>query len=206
MKTLFIEAIKSKKPSLAKLKLTTLPDDLFLAYSIQYRGIAESVKKKLITLGKKIHGFSQILGCSKLRTEYPILLVGSGKFHALNLALQNKEIYILEGEKIEKLSEQETEHFKNKKKSALLHFLSSEKLGIFVSTKPGQENLKKALELKKKLIKKNKISYVFLADTLSLSELENFPLITSWINTSCPGLALDSSKIINLDDLEEYLK
>ena len=41
-----------------------------------------------------------------------------------------------------------------------------------------------------------------LQDNINTSELENFP-IDIWINTACPGLALDSSKIIDSSSLEK---
>jgi diphthamide biosynthesis enzyme Dph1/Dph2-like protein len=67
-----------------------------------------------------------------------------------------------------------------------------------VSTKPGQENLKKAIAIKNKL--KNKDSYLFIGDEIDTKQLENFPNIQSWINTACPRLDFDSS-VINMGDL-----
>jgi 2-(3-amino-3-carboxypropyl)histidine synthase len=126
-------------------------------------------------------------------------LIGSGKFHAINLALQNNLIYILEGNKISKLEKEEIEKIKTKRKVARSKFLISDKIGILVSTKPGQENMKKARKLKKKLEKQNKEVTIFLADNINLEDLENYD-IESWVNTACPALTFDS-RIINIDEL-----
>jgi 2-(3-amino-3-carboxypropyl)histidine synthase len=79
--------------------------------------------------------------------------------------------------------------------ASYLKFLNAEKIGILVSTKPGQENLKKALSLKLK----NKKSYLFLSNNIDIREFENFG-INSWVNTACPRMDFDSG-VINLRNL-----
>jgi len=196
MKVLFIEAKKKQLIDINSINLDILPKQLFLAYSIQYKQLAFELKKKL---GKRVREFRQVLGCSVLNTKYPILLVGSGRFHALQLALQNNEVYILE-EKITKLDEREIKEIKAKRKTALMKFLAASKIGILVSAKPGQEAFKKALSLKKEIEKKGKEVKIFLADNISIEELENYD-IESWVNTSCPALTTDS-RIINAEELK----
>lgn len=197
MKTIFVEAKrKITELSLNNIDFSTLPAKIFLAYSIQYKNLAEKIKDKL---NGRIVEYRQVLGCSKLKSRYPILLVGSGKFHALNLALQDNTVYMLEGAKIAKLNEEEINNLKTKRKTALSRFLSSDNIGILVSLKPGQENFKKALILRKKLEKKGKKTQIFLADSINIEELDNFP-IDSWINTACQALSFDS-RIINLHEI-----
>ena len=128
-------------------------------------------------------------------------MIGSGRFHALSLATSsNLPIYMYEQSKLTKLSEKEILSFNQRKKTAYIKFLSSDKIGVLVSTKPGQQNLIKALELKKRLKQKN--LYFFLGDFLSAAEFENFGL-NSWINTACPRLDMDSTAIINISNLEK---
>ena len=192
MKLLFIEAQKKRDLNLKEIDFSILPKEVFIAYSIQFKGLAEQLKRKL---GKRVKGFQQVLGCSSIKSQYPLLLVGSGRFHALNLALKGNILYILEGVKIAKLDEKEVEGIKSKRKAALARFYSAEKVGILVSTKPGQENLKEAVKIRENLIKKGKNTFIFLADSISLEELENYP-IDSWVNTSCQALTFES-KVVN---------
>ena len=149
MKVFFVEAKKKVNLGIEEIDFSVLPDTVFLAYSVQFKDFAEKVRKNL---GSKVKGFEQVLGCSVLKSRYPILLVGSGKFHALNLALKGNEVYVLQGNKINKLEKEEVEKIKAKRKAALSKFYAADKVGVLVSTKPGQENLVSALKLKKRLI------------------------------------------------------
>src|SRR3989344_4584031 len=149
----------------------------------------------------------QVLGCTKLKTkESSILLIGSGKFHALQLAIQGKSLYVYENGKISRINKSDTGKLLLSRKIALSKFLSSESAGILVSSKTGQNNLKFALSLKKKLGKLGKKSFIFLSGTIDSRELENFN-IGSWVNTACPGIAVydSSSNIINYEDIKNAL-
>jgi len=202
MKVLYIEARKkSEKTELSKETLKTLPKELFLAYSIQYKSQASEIKKQLESNDFKIIGFSQVLGCTKLKTNSPILLIGSGRFHALNLALQsNYPIYIYSNGTISKVEESEIRELKKNKQGNISKFLSAERVGIIFSTKPGQYNSKE--EIIEKLIKNypEKRFFSFISNNINTAEFENFK-IDFWLNTACPGLTNDSTKIENIDDV-----
>jgi len=204
MKVLYIESRykldKGILSKLSKIEIAKLPKKIFLAYTIQYNKIALSVKKQLEDNNIKIQNFQQVLGCTKISTKLPILLISSGKFHAINLFLQTPIIYVLGNNKIHQISLKEIKKLKAKRKTALIKFLNAKKLGILVTTKYGQENLEKALKLKEKLKKQDKESHIFLANNIEINQFENFNL-DSWINTACPGLSNDSSNIINMSEL-----
>ena len=202
MKILFIPAQIQTQPN--KLKIyeisKQLPKKLSLAYSIQYKSVAEEIKK-ILSKQHLILKTTQVLGCSK--TLFPketqaILLISSGKFHAVSLAIESgMQVYLLEQDKLIKISKQDIEFIEKKQKSAYLKFLHADKIGVLISTKPGQQNLKKALEYKKKSKKK---SYLFLCDNIDANEFENFGL-KSWVNTACSRLDLVGNSIINLEKL-----
>ena len=205
MKTIFIPS-KSKE----RLEKTSffenskvLPKSIALVYSIQYEQIAKEIKS-ILEKNHDITKFSQVLGCSKLsfsEQTQAVLLIGSGIFHAVSIASSsNLPIYMYEQSKLKKLSEKEIISFSKRKKTAYIKFLSSDKIGVLISTKPGQQNLAKALELKKRT--KQKQIYLFLGDFLSPAEFENFGL-DSWVNTACPRLDMDSTAILNIADLEK---
>ena len=202
METLFIPAkskLRANKSKILELS-KKLPKKIAIAYSIQYKNLAFEVKNLLSN--HKITKIIQILGCSKLKLSkdtQAILLIGSGKFHAISLAFEtNLPIYILENNKLEKISEKDIEIFEKKQKASYLKFLNSTKIGILISTKPGQQNLKKALNFKKKL--QNKKSYLFISNNVNVNEFENFGL-DCWVNTACPRLDMDSS-IININKIK----
>ena len=101
--------------------------------------------------------------------------------------------------KLTKISEQDIEILEKKQKTSYLKFLNADKISILISTKPGQQNLKKALETKNKI--KNKKSYLFISNNIDVNEFENFGL-DSWVNTACPRLDMEDGRIINFDNLK----
>jgi len=205
MKTLFIPAIKKNLDiQLPKSEIKKLPKKLLLLYSIQYKTLTKSIKSQLEKANIKVLKTQQILGCSKINTTLPILLITTGKFHALNLYTQSSAIYLLYNNAIKKISNKEINKLKTQRKTALLKFLSANKIGILVSTKPGQQNLKKAISIKKQLLKKHKQPYIFISNNIDINQFENFQ-IDSWINTACPGLAYDNPSIINIDELPKII-
>jgi 2-(3-amino-3-carboxypropyl)histidine synthase len=206
MKTLYIEALK--RIDLDKEKLQELahllPSTIYIVYSIQNKPLSLEVMKYLEKSGKKVLGISQVLGCSKLETNAEaILLIGEARFHALNLAISSsKEVIVFDNYSISKISKEEIEKQAAREKGKYLRFLSEREIGILVSSKPGQENIDAAIRLKRELQKQDKKPFLFISDNLLFSELENFPLYM-YVNTACPGLSLDSPKILNLSTIEK---
>ncbi len=198
MKTLFIPAYSKSQIKISKEIFKKLPKNLAIFYSIQFKTQAKKIQN-LLEKTKKITQFSQILGCSKPKIPkqtHAVILVGSGKFHALAISKNSKlPIFIFSNNKLTPLNKDEISKIQKKQKAAYLNFLHAEKIGVLISTKPGQENLK---VLNSKFKKK---TYFFLSNNIDTSEFENFG-IKSWVNTACPRLSEDNSKIINLQDLK----
>jgi 2-(3-amino-3-carboxypropyl)histidine synthase len=157
----------------------------------------------------------QILGC---RGEEAInlkdkinhyLYIGSGRFHPLNIAYKtNKRVdcYNPQTKELTTITKEEILKFTQKLKGLYLRFLSSKNIGIMISTKPGQNNLKKALDFKTRF-EHEKTFYFFLADTFFPSDLENYKEIDLFINTACPRIIEDyyPKPVLSLDYLEEIL-
>lgn len=206
MKTLFIPVFS--KATLEKSKLKTLekslPKNIAITYSIQYLKLANEIKS-VLEKTKKITLFTQVLGCSNFKfpkNTQAILLVSNGKFHAISLAYESKlPTYLYDNGKFTKIKESEIESFKRNEKVAYMKYLHAEKAGILVSTKPGQQNLKRALEFKNKI--KNKKSYIFISNNIDVNEFENFPDIQSWINTACPRMDLNHKALINIGKISK---
>jgi diphthamide biosynthesis enzyme Dph1/Dph2-like protein len=202
MKQLFIPAKSKAKLNSKKISEISrkLPKNIAIAYSIQFKEIANETKK-ILSKNNKITKLIQVLGCSKPKfpkSTQAILLIGNGKFHAISLAFESKlPTYLLDHTKFEKISEKDIQNLEKKRKGSYLNFLNQEKVGILVSTKPGQNRLKKALELKKKLGKK---SYLFISNNINTSEFENFRL-KSWINTACPRMDMNNNRIVNISEI-----
>ena len=205
MKKIFIPVVSklNNLPETFSSFLNGLPNEIALFYSIQFKDLAEEILLKLNSK-KSISFISQVLGCSKPkipRKTEAILLVGNGRFHAISLSYESKlPVYLYDNGNFVKITKNEVDKLISMEKAAFLNYLSSEKVGILVSTKPGQERLKKALEFKESL--ENKKGYIFISNEINASEFENFSL-RSYVNTACPRMDLVSPKIINLSKLNE---
>ena len=198
-------------------KLNKLPGKtISLAATIQYLDLVPKVKTYLEKQGKRViikKGASHkahVIGCNSQafdKNADTLLLLADGKFHALNNALQlNKEIYIFNTHSLDKLANPEIENYKQKTKAKINLFLHADKIGILTSTKHGQKpNQTQLKNLKQKLQKADKQVYIFEADTINPQELENFPSIKIWLNTACYGLALDSPRILNVQDVLNFI-
>jgi len=219
MKTIFIEAKKKlHKFNIDAKDAEKLPKKIGLISTVQYISFLPSIKKELEKKGKKIsiakgvlakYG-GQILGCDvgaakKLNDVDAFLFIGSGKFHAEQIALAtNKQVFVFQPEnnRIDRIKEEDILKLKARKKAALANFLASEEVGILLSIKPGQENLKKALNVKKELHKKGRKAFIFLADTININELENFSCKGfAWLNAACPALNMEP-QVLNLEDID----
>jgi len=202
MKTIFIPAKSKLRIDKSKILEISkqLPNNIAVVYSIQYKTQAEQIKQ-LLNKKHNITQFTQVLVCSKpsfSKQTQAILLISDGKFHALSLAYGTKlPIYIYENNRLTEISNDEVKKLEKRQKAVHVKFLNADKVGILVSTKPGQQRLKKALELKRGL--KDKKPYILLGDNINPSEFENFGLDT-YINTACPRLDMDE-KVVNIDEL-----
>lgn len=211
MKKMFIQA-KSDIDILEVIKeaLPKIKENIGLATTIQHLHNLEKAKVFLEKENKKVTIIGQTLGCKILNKENlkeeieQYLYIGTGKFHPIQIYLETKKHVLVlnpETQEIKELDKKELELIEKKKKASLTKFYSSKNIGILVTTKPGQNRLKEALELKQKLIDKGKEAYIFIEDTLPLNELENFNFIECWINTACPRIADYESNILNIDDI-----
>jgi len=217
VKTLLIESKYKGKVELSKIKVNELPKNIGLITTVQFVDYLDKIKNYLINKNKKIliakgnqKYNAQILGCDLSATEKvknkvdAFLYIGDGKFHPLGLAIKtNKDVFCFNpiNNYFSKIKKEEINNYKKTIKIKKIKFLSAESVGILVSTKSGQNNLKKALKIKGELEKKGKKCYIFCFDTLNVNELENFPFIDFWVNTACPRIEEDSNKIINFEEV-----
>jgi 2-(3-amino-3-carboxypropyl)histidine synthase len=214
MKSLFIEAKRKFENLSFDFSMISGFRRMGLLSTVQFLPIVGLVERELnkkhikTEKSKTLYNETQILGCNVTAAEKikdkvdAFLLLSSGKWHALMVSAIGKPVFIYNGERIEKIPEEDIRRFNARKKAALMKFLSEDKIGILVSLKPGQYHLKEALELKKKLDKKKKQSIIFIADTFNLSEFENYGM-KIFVNTACPGMFFDSSNILNVSEIPE---
>jgi len=158
----------------------------------------------------------QALGCDLFRLEpaneiEAFLYIGTGEFHPKQLLmLEKKPVFVFnpESSKFYELDKAEVATIERKRKAAYAKFLSSDKIGVLVSVKPGQLELERALKLREKY--KDKLFFFFVADTFDFGSLLNFPFIECFVNTACPRIGYDEAEnlekpIVNLQDILDIL-
>ncbi|MCW1300042.1 MAG: diphthamide biosynthesis enzyme Dph2 [Candidatus Parvarchaeota archaeon] len=176
--------------------------------------LEDNNKKVFLGRSVKLGKVGQVLGCDissceKIKEKVDcFLFIGSGIFHPILVALKtNKDVYIANPltKEVSKISRKEIEKFKRKNEENIRKFKNAKRIGILVSTKPGQENLKIALDIKKEIEKNNRKAFIFIFDTLIPEELMNFTEIDAWVNTACPRIGIDDAErfdkpVINVED------
>lgn len=191
MKKLFIKA-KAKVDLKFLLKRKKIREEkIGLITTVQFEDSVKKLKNKQFIYGGSILGCNLQNALKIKRKVDAFLFIGSGDFHPFGLTKLNKPIYVFNPltKKFSKISEKD-------QKVKLSRFYAAKKLGIIVSSKPGQNLFDKAIQLQKKL---KKSSYLFMCDDVNTIEFENFPDIDLWINTACPRI--EHKKIINMNDL-----
>jgi len=169
--------------------------------SLQFVKTSEKVKEFLEKENKKIYVHKslkypgQILGCNvdaakKIENKVDVFLyVGAGKFHPLGVALtvkkpvfsldlEKKQIYSLDEERMRWLKKRAWHESK---------LDDAKKIGIIVSWKGGQNKIKEAEKMKRKLEKKGKEVYILAFDNVSKDKIEGLKL-DCLINLACPRL------------------
>lgn len=223
MKTLFLEARSKELFDIPLDLITKLPKKVGLFTTVQFLDNVQNITKTLkennievLTEKGILHTKypAQILGCDATNAEKikdkvdAFLYVGTGLFHPKLISIKTeKEVFLYNpfNKTLDKIDNKEITKMKGKMKANYVKFLSSNNIGILVSTKPGQNKFKQALKLKNKL--KDKNTSIFLTDTLNMNELDNFPFIEVWVNTMCPRIGMDdifntNKTIVNIEDIK----
>ena len=207
VKTVFVP-VKAKDVDLKVLEKFNIKEKkIGLISAIQYVDYLEEAKEILEKKGYKISIAGQMVGCNvssalKLKVD-AFVFIGSGEFHPLELAKVTKEIYFANpvSGKVSKFSKEELKRLEKKEEGKIKRYLMADKIGVLVSTKPGQEHLKNALYFAENC---GKEAYVFMADEIDVNRLEDFNDIKAWVNSSCPRL--EGNNIVSMRDVLKYQK
>lgn len=233
MKLKFIRAnykidFEINKEFFERLKNNIKPESKIALYSaVQFLNNLDKIKTKLTTLGyevistKPFRAFenNQILGCNSyfdnLKLENDIncfLYIGDGNFHPYALLYAQEKldkkipiiVYIPNLEKTEIYTEDLIEKNLKKRKGNILKFHMSNNIGVFISSKWGQEYFKSSLKLKNMYSEKN--FYFFIGDNFNEIEMDNFPFVDVWVNSACPRIGQDdvirhNKALVNIKDI-----
>ncbi|WMW22151.1 diphthamide biosynthesis enzyme Dph2 [Methanolobus mangrovi] len=157
--------------------------------------LKEHGKECIICAGdSKIAYPGQVLGCnfSAARKEEcdEYLYIGSGQFHPLGVSLATKKRVLIADPFVNELRDADNSRILRQRSAAIAKSLDAEVFGIVVSTKPGQERMALAEELKSMAKEHGKDAYIFTMDLVTPDQLLQFK-VDAFVNTACPRLAID---------------
>jgi len=184
-----------------------------LVATAQHLNRLDAVKAFLESEGKRVAVGGQVLGCRQdnaigLDVDC-ILYIGSGRFHPLGIAYRTeKPVYMLNplSGVLDRITDLEKKRWLGRRKGAIMRALDARTFGIMVSTKDGQFDMKRAVELKGRLEARGKEAFIFAAEELSPGNLLAFR-VDVWVNTACPRMAGDeyNRPVVNALELEGLL-
>ena len=223
MKAHFIEAKAKIQVEIPKEVIDQLPQKVGIVSSVQFLSQQTKIQEQIEKHGKKTNlvkgrhskHWGQIVGCSYPELKYEedteaFLYIGDGLFHPEALLIgTEKDVYMYDPfiKKVKILTREKIQDIKKKEKAAYMHFLSATKVGVLITTKPGQITVQTALQQIFKLEEQypNKKFYYLVFNTLDFDQLENFSYIDVLVNTACNRLIDDYSKfprpMININEL-----
>ncbi|MBU3904869.1 MAG: diphthamide biosynthesis enzyme Dph2 [Nanoarchaeota archaeon] len=169
----------------------------------------DSLKIAKTVLGERAIIGGQVLGCDvsnaiKIKDQVDgFLFIGSGKFHPIGVSMQTGKPVLLLNVESGKIEEIDTSVFQKQRYVNQALFKDAQIIGILVSTKVGQMNIKLAKEIKEKL--KPRKSYILSMDEITPDKLEGIK-VDAYVNTACPRIAIENrglfrKPILNADEL-----
>jgi len=208
MPVLFIQARSSADPLPAVEKaLAHLPERIGLVTTAQHIHSLPAIidflekNKKMVRVGKgdgRIFSAGQVLGCNVSAARSiagevdAFLFIGSGKFHALAVALATGKVVITADPATEEVGGVEELRAKvlRQRFGAIEMAKGAQRFGVLLSRKPGQRRETVALGIEKALTAHGKSAVVVEMDNVTEQKLDAFGL-DCWVSTVCPRLAID---------------
>ncbi|MBU1941390.1 MAG: diphthamide biosynthesis enzyme Dph2 [Candidatus Thermoplasmatota archaeon] len=176
----------------------------------ELKNIYQILSTKNVTLvttqpSSRSHHTGHILGCdftaaTQLKDQVDIFLyIGSGFFHPLGIKLATHKPVIAADPyslKIEhEYLDQQKDAILRQRYGAIALAKESQRFGILLTTKPGQQRLTLAHTIKTMLIKAQKKAYLFIIDRITPDYLLGFRTIDCFVSTACPRIALDDYQL-----------
>ena len=180
-----------------------------LATTVQHAHQVDEIKNKLgekgvnVLVGKgtgKTPLDAQILGCSYM-TVISIadnvdayLYIGGGKFHPSGIVMSTGKPVIIanpyNGE-VSSIKEEDLMNLAKRRVAAITIAKNSKRFGVLISSKPGQKNLEKAMELQSLLKEQGKEAALIYMDEIRAEHINNYSEPEVLVNTACPRIAVD---------------
>jgi len=148
--------------------------------------------------GARLSFPGQVLGCNYSGDQDDIghyLFLGSGDFHPIGLVLHTgKPLAMLDpySGDAQEMSLERIERILRQRFGLIMACDNAQSFGILIGEKPGQMRRTLALRMKRMLEKHGKKGYLLALEHIG-PELIDFYPVDSFVNTSCPRIAIDDA-------------
>lgn len=225
MRALHIPAKITTEFHLPEEFVESLPDTVAVFTTVQLIDSLPTFIHEIESTGRETKVFKtghtrnkgQILGCNvQPWQEYSdvefdaFVYVGDGLFHPRALVWKNedKEVYGYNPftEEIYTVNSSEVEKIRKQYHAAISLFHMKKRIGVLVTTKPGQMLLKRAQELRDEY--PDKEFFYFIDNTYDFSMLDDFNFVDVWVNTACPRISFEDQiklekPVVNMEDVKK---
>lgn len=145
--------------------------------------------------GRIVHP-GQVLGCN-FSAAYDItceeyLYIGGGKFHPLGIALSTGKPVLCANPFTSSIEYIDLKKIMKQRYAAIAKTMEGKKFCILVSTKPGQERMQLARDIRDIARKNGKEAYIVTMDLITPDQLLQFQA-DAYVNTACPRIAIDEA-------------
>lgn len=180
-----------------------------LVTTVQHVHMVDELKDKLGERGFDVHVGEgsgktphpgQVLGCSYRNAREvageveAYLYVGGGEFHPMGLVMSTGKPVVVANPfnaTVRLMTEDDLMGLAKRRVAQIAAAQEAERIGVLVSSKPGQRATAVAEELRARFAEKGCEAVIIYVDEVRAEHLNNFVEAEAFIDTACPRLAVD---------------
>jgi 2-(3-amino-3-carboxypropyl)histidine synthase len=158
---------------------------------------------KVVSVGDAGHlkYAGQVIGCDYSNAMVvtkdvdAFVFVGGGKFHAVGVELATSKPTVVADpyEQRAYSVDAEAQRIRKQRWASIQQAIQSERFGVLVGLRTGQQRVEIALRIRASLTKAGKQTTLLAVRELTPDSLLEFPSIDAYVNTACPRISLDDA-------------
>jgi 2-(3-amino-3-carboxypropyl)histidine synthase len=209
---IYVEAkakLGAKKALKKALPLVASWKRIGLVTTVQHVDMLGEAKDTLLKSGKVVSVgdaghlkyAGQVVGCDYSNAMVvtkdvdAFVFVGGGRFHAVGVELATSKPTVVADpyEQRAYLVDAEAQRIRKQRWASIQQAIQSERFGVLVGLRTGQQRVEIALRIRASLTKAGKQTTLLAIRELTPDSLLEFPSIDAYVNTACPRISLDDA-------------
>jgi 2-(3-amino-3-carboxypropyl)histidine synthase len=209
---IYVEAkakLGAKKALKKALPLVASWKRIGLVTTVQHVDMLGEAKDTLLKSGKVVSVgdaghlkyAGQVVGCDYSNAMVvtkdvdAFVFVGGGRFHAVGVELATSKPTVVADpyEQRAYSVDAEAQRIRKQRWASIQQAIQSERFGVLVGLRTGQQRVEIALRIRASLTKAGKQTTLLAVRELTPDSLLEFPSIDAYVNTACPRISLDDA-------------